>query len=152
VPTHPREISIQPAISAQRKTGLFKKIGQRLGRSRPDEEPWDPPPSNETRCYTSADIYRLIAEQRAKHGLANVMPNVYRISQVFRVAGDWLDRRNAQAFDVSFSGQTLGIRYESKTGQTIRESFDTRNLYDLAIQMYLRRAKRVDDSAYRSRV
>ena len=125
---------------------FLKKISQILGLSQSVEKPWSPPPSKELRRYTASDIQRLIAEQRAKHGAADKMPDGHKISQVLRVAGDWLDRRNANTFDVSFCGQTLSIRYDSPNGEDFQESLDTRNLYDLSIQMYLRRAKRLNDS------
>jgi hypothetical protein len=138
----PEKAKHQPPSPSPSGGGFFKKIVEKLGRPASQEELCNPPPSDEIRCYTSADIYRLIAEQRAKHGLANVMPNIYSISQILRVAGDWLDRKKINAFDVSFYGQTLCIGYESAVGEEIRESLDIRNLYDLAIQMYLRRTKR----------
>jgi len=84
---------------------------------------------------------------KAQHGEASVMPNAYRLSQLLRVVGDHLDRKNARVFDVSVSGQTLCLTYKSTVGEEIRKRFNTRNLYDLAIHMYLRRSQRLENSA-----
>ena len=131
-----------------REGGFLKNITERLWRSHDSNEE---PPENvhfpQTLCYTPSDLARLTTEQKAQHGGASIMPNAYRLSQLLRVVGDYLDRKNAQVFDVSLSGQALCIRYKCAVGKEIGETFNTRNLYDLAIHMYLRRSQRLENSA-----
>ena len=114
------------APPSSREGNLLRNITERLWRSHnSDEEPSDLVPFEQALCYTPSDISRLTAEQQAQHGEASVMPNAYRLSQLLRVVGDHLDRKNADVFYVSVSGQTLCIRYKSTVGEEVRESFNT---------------------------
>jgi hypothetical protein len=143
-----KETDPSAAPRSSREGGFLTNIAERLWRPRnSDEAPSEHVYFQQKLCYTPSDISRLTAEQQAQHGGASVMPNAYRLSQLLRVVGDYLDRKNAQVFDVSLSGQTLCIRYQSAVGEEIHETFNTRNLYDLAIHMYLRRSQRLENSA-----
>jgi hypothetical protein len=84
-----------------------------------------------------------MTEQQSRHGGPNVMPDAYKLAQVLRVLGDHLDRKEAYAFRVSVSGDSLSVAYETGSGLQ-QESFTIENLYDHAVQMYLRRSKRLE--------
>jgi hypothetical protein len=136
-----RVIASQPATGGS----FLKKIAQLLGRvANSAREPSDPAIPSQTLCYTSSDISRLVAEQQLQNGRANVMPDAHKLSQVLRVVGDHLARKEARAFTISMSGHSLSVMYETESGHQIQESFTIENLYDRAVQMYLRRSKRLE--------
>jgi hypothetical protein len=139
-----RVIASEPA----REGGFLKRIAQMLWRSHnSDREPSDPAVRAQTLCYTASDISRLMTEQQLQHGRANVLPDAHKVSQVLRVLGDHLDRKEARTFTVSLSGHSLSVAYETGSGHQIKESFTFENLYDRAVHMYLRRSKRHESVA-----
>lgn len=133
-------------IASQTATGgsFLKKIVQLLGRAdNSAREPSDSTVSSRTLCYTPSDISRLVTEQQSRHDGLNVMPDARKLAQVLRVLGDYLDRKEAVAFTVSVSGHSLSVAYETGHGVQ-QESLTIENLYDRAVQMYLRRSKRLE--------
>jgi hypothetical protein len=139
-----RVIAAQPAS----ERSFFKRIVQILRRSQNcDQEPSDPAAPTQSLCYTPSDISRLMTEQQSQHGAVNVMADAHKLAQVLRVVGDYLDRKEASAFTVSMSGDSLSVAYETGSGHQINESFTTENLYDRAVNMYLRRSKRHESVA-----
>jgi hypothetical protein len=133
-------------IASQPATGwsFLKKIAQLLAiADNSAREPSDSTVPSRILSYTLSDIARLVTEQQSRHGASNVMPDAYKLGQVLRVVGDRLDRKEACAFTVSVSGHSLSVAYETSNGLQ-RESFTIENLYDYAVQMYLRRSKRLE--------
>ena len=133
-------------IASQTTTGgsFLKKIVQLLGRAdNSAREPSDSTVSSRTLSYTPSDISRLVTEQQSRDDGLNVMPDVRKLAQVLRVLGDYLDRKEAVAFTVSVSGHSLSVAYETGHGVQ-QESLTIENLYDRAVQMYLRRSKRLE--------
>jgi hypothetical protein len=143
-----RVVTSQPALRAvgnqpATEGSFLKKIAQRLLRvGISAKEPADPAAVAQSRCYTPSDISRLATQQQSRHGGLNVMPDAHKLSQVLRVVGDHLARKEANAFTVSMSGHSLSVTYETGRGFQ-QESFTIENLYDHAVQMYLRRSKRL---------
>jgi hypothetical protein len=136
-----RVIVSQPARAAS----FSKRIAQMVWRfHNSDREPSDPAVRAKFLHYTPSDISRLIIEQKSQHGGVNAMADAHKLSQVLRVIGDHLDRKEAYAFTVSMSGDSLSVAYETGNGHQIHESFTTENLYDHAVHMYLRRSKRLE--------
>jgi len=139
-----RVIAAEPA----REGSFLKRIAQILRRSHnSDREPSDPAAPTQSLCYTPSDISGLINEQQSQHRGVNVMADTHKLPQVLRVVGDYLDRKEASAFTVSMSGDSLSVAYETGSGHQINESFTTENLYDRAVNMYLRRSKRHESVA-----
>jgi hypothetical protein len=135
-----RVIASRPATGGS----FLKKIAQLLWRAgNSAREPSDPAVPSQTLCFTPSDITRLVTEQQSRHGGLNVMPDAHKLAQVLRVLGDHLDRKEAYAFRVSVSGDSLSVAYETGSGLQ-QESFTIENLYDHAVQMYLRRSKRLE--------
>ena len=133
-------------LASQPATGssFLKKLAQLLGRAdNSAREPSDSTVPLRTLCYTPSDISRLVTEQQARHGGLNVVPDANKLAQVLRVLGDHLDRKEAAAFTVSMSGHLLSVAYETGGGLQ-QESFTIENLYEHAVQMYLRRSKRLE--------
>jgi hypothetical protein len=63
------------------------------------------------------------------------MPDIDNLSLVLRVLGDYLDRKAAGDFAISWSMDSVNVRY----GQQ-EQRFTAHNLYDFAIVMYLKRS------------
>jgi hypothetical protein len=133
-------------VSESATEGNFlKKIAQRLLRvGISAKKPADPAAVAQSRCYTPSDISRLVTQQQSRHGGLDAMPGAYKLAQVLRVVGDHLDRKEACAYTVSVSGHSVSVAYETGSGRQIHENFTTENLYDHAVQMYLRRSKRLE--------
>ena len=70
------------------------------------------------------------------------MPDAHKLTQILRVVGYYLDRKEARAFTILLSSHSLIVSYETIGAHRQRESFTVENLYDLAVHMYLRRWKR----------
>src|SRR5262245_24135681 len=143
---HGENYSLEVIASQTAKGGSFlTKIVQLLGRAdNSAREPSDPAAVAQSRSYTPSDILRLATQQQSRHGGLNAMPDAYKLAQVLRVVGDHLDRKEACAFTVSVSGQSLAVAYETGSGHQIHENFTIENLYDRAVRMYLRRSKRLE--------
>src|SRR5262249_37175364 len=136
-----RVVTSQPATEGS----FLKIIAHRLLRvGISAKEPADPAAVAHSRCFTPSDIFRLATQQQSRHGGLNAMPDAYKLAQVLRVIGDHLDRKEACAFTVSVSGHSLSVAYETGSGHQIHENFTIENLYERAVQMYLRRAKRLE--------
>ena len=135
-----QEIANQPPTGGS----FLKKIAQLLGiTDKSASKPSTSQVPSETLVYTPADIAKLVTEQQSRHGTSNVMPDTYKLGQVLRVLGDYLDHKEAYGFTVSVSGHSLSVAYETSRG-TEQESFSVENLYDHAVQMYLRRSRRLE--------
>jgi hypothetical protein len=63
------------------------------------------------------------------------MPDIHNLSLVLRVLGDYLDRKAAGDFAISWSMDSVKVRYGQQEQQ-----FTAHNLYDFAIVMYLKRS------------
>jgi hypothetical protein len=131
-------VSVTPN-KRSRERGFVKKILQTLRRPRGSNKT---PPEPHLLRYTPADISRLADEQRSKHGESNIMPDAHRLAQVLRLIGHYLDRKEVRTFSISLSSHLLAVRYETISGNQKHESFTVKNLYDLAVHMYLQRSKR----------
>lgn len=136
------------AAQSAREGSVLKRIAQIMRRAHnSDREPSDPTVRAQSLYYTQSDISRLISEQQLQHRAVSVMADTHKLPQVLRVVGDYLDRKEASAFTVSMSGDSLSVAYETGSGHQINESFTTENLYDRAVNMYLRRSKRHESVA-----
>jgi hypothetical protein len=136
-----RVVTSQPATEGS----FLKKIAQRLLRvGISAKELADPATVAQSRCYTPSDIFALATQQQSRHGRLDAMPDAYKLAQVLRAVGDHLDHKEACAFTVSVSGHSVSVAYETGSGRQIHENFTTENLYDYAVQMYLRRSKRLE--------
>ena len=70
------------------------------------------------------------------------MPDAHKLSQVLRVIGDYLDRKEVRAFTVSMSTHSVCVWYATSGGYQYTVSFTVANLYDRAVNMYLQRSSR----------
>ena len=113
-----------------KKTFFNKFVDKIFGSARPDKE------TSERIYFSSLDILRSDIEQQAKRKTGS--PTDARdLSFVLRVLGNYLDRKAAREFTISMEPDLIKVRYDQK-----EEKFTSQDLYDLGIQMYLRRSGR----------
>lgn len=133
----------EPARKVGFGRNLVKRVTQMVWRRRhSDKEPSSPGKLGQPLRYTPSDIWHLDAQAESQRGQANVMPDAHKLSQVLRVIGDYLDRKEARAFTISMSTHSVSVWYESSAGHQARESFTVPDLYNRAIHMYLQRSNR----------
>ena len=113
------------------KKTVFSKIIQGiLGHVDADKETLN-------RLYFSDwDLLVADIEQQSKRKLDSPK-DIRDIAFVLRVIGDYMDRKAAREFTVSWSTDSIKVGYDRKT-----ESFTLQNLYDFGINMYLKRSNR----------
>lgn len=81
-------------------------------------------------------ILRSDRQRRLKRCEPDGMP-LRNLSLVLRVLGDYLDRKRARDFVISWSTYSAKVSYAQKA-----EYFTVENLYDWGISMYLKRSTR----------
>lgn len=86
--------------------------------------------------FGDLDILAADIEQQSKRN-PNSPKDVRDLAFVLRVVGDYLDRKALSKFTVSWSMDSIKVRYDQK-----EEIFTLQDLYDLGIHMYLRRSNR----------
>jgi hypothetical protein len=94
-----------------------------------------------TLVYTTADTDRLDAERRSRRGTKK-SEDAAGVSLGLRAVGDYLDKKAAVAFEISWSRESVIVRYEIYDHEHKEETFTAQNLLDLGVGMYLRRSTR----------
>jgi hypothetical protein len=97
--------------------------------------------SSDLLVYDISDAKRLEAQGRARRGSKDIQ-NTSTISLGLRVVGDYLDKKMAVAFDISWSIGSIKVRYKTAAGAPKGTNFTVQNLQDLGVGMYLRRSSR----------
>jgi hypothetical protein len=119
-----------PRALAAKKTLFNKFIEKILGNVDSDKKTPD-------RIYfNDMDILTSDLEHQAKRRTGSPT-DVRDLSFVLRVLGNYLDRKAAREFNISVDPDSIKVRYDQK-----EERFTSQDLYDLGIQMYLRRSGR----------
>jgi len=117
----------QPETLPAANSSFFDKLIQKLK---------PPAKTPDSISFSSLDLLRSDIEQQAKRQTDS--PRDTRdLSFALRVVGHYLDRRLAQEFTVSVNPDSIQVRYDQK-----QESFTPQHIYDLGIQMYLKRPDR----------
>lgn len=113
------------------KSSLFDKLVNKI-RGNAESETKTP----ENISFSSMDILRSDIEQQAKRKTDS--PRDARdLSFALRIVGNYLDRRLAREFTISVNPDSIQVHYDQK-----QETFTPQHLYDLGIQMYLKRSSR----------
>jgi len=121
----------EPARNVGFGRNLVKRVAQMVwGRRYSDKEPSSAGKLGQHLRYTTSDIWHLNEQAKSQRGQANIMPDAHKLSQILRVIGDYLDRKEARAFTISVSTHSVSISHESSVGYQNRESFNVANLYD----------------------
>jgi len=94
--------------------------------------------------FSTPDILWSDSAGRLRRGEPGGMPDVRNLSLVLRVIGDYLDRKKAGDFAISWSTHSAKVSFGQK-----QESFTEDNLYDLGVHMYLKRSNRGPAKGYR---
>lgn len=116
------------------KRTVFEKIIQKiLGHSDSHRE------TRHRRYFSSGEILLADIERQSKRGISNSPSDLHNLSLEWRGLGDYLDRKAAGEFTISWAPapNSIKVRYDQK-----EESFTVQNLYDFGIHMYLKRADR----------
>jgi hypothetical protein len=117
---------------------VLKNIADEVWGSSPDTSKKQ---SGDLLVYEISDAKRLEAQGRARRGSKDIQ-NTYTISLGLRVVGDYLDKKMAVAFDISWSIESVKVRYKTAAGAPKGTNFTVQNLQDLGVGMYLRRSSR----------
>jgi len=88
--------------------------------------------------FTASDIARLDAAGLSRRGDRNAAAKTNNLSLRLRVVGDYLDRKNASDFMISWSTSSVGVSFDDK-----RKNCSVQNLYNAGVHMYQRRSNRV---------
>jgi len=95
--------------------------------------------------YTAEDIVRLEREGRAKRIDPSRTPDFSSLSQVLRVIGQYIDRKDGYLLEVSKKAPSLGarvlsVRYQTTTGNPTKERFSASGVLALCVRMYKQRS------------
>lgn len=91
--------------------------------------------------YTSSDTNCLEALGQSRRGSDSGQES-HNLSLFLRVVGEYLDRRRAVAFDVSWDRDSVTVKYQTPDEGHKEEKFTPQNLHDLGVGMHLRRSNR----------
>lgn len=114
------------------KQTFFARITRKiLGHDDSDREPVN------RMYFSSVEIFTSDIAQQSKRRISGSPSDLRDLSFVLRVLGDFLDRKAAREFTISWSTDSIKVRYDQK-----EENFTLQNLYDFGINMYLKRSDR----------
>ena len=116
------------------KETVFDKITQKIfGR------PHSPRETPHHRYFTSREILVADSERQSRRSVAHNPSDLRNLSLELRGLGDYLDRKVAGDFTISWAPapKLIKVRYDQKS-----ESFTLRDLYDFGIHMYMKRSER----------
>ena len=85
--------------------------------------------------FHGSEILELEVERRLRRAEAGGMPDAGSLGSRMRVLGQYLDLKRADDFAISWSTDSVKIRFLQK-----EQSFTSSNLYDFGICMYLNRS------------
>jgi hypothetical protein len=86
--------------------------------------------------FSRSEILISNFQRQAERRIGNPT-DVRDLSFVLRVLGDYLDKKLAREFSISWSPHLITVRYNGK-----EELFTRDNVYDFGISMYLKRSNR----------
>ena len=92
--------------------------------------------------YSIEELNRHNEERKKPRSNPTTMPDPYRISNVLRAVGEFLDRKaDAKLLFATKRGQEVVILYETKRGDRNLEEFPISTLYDYVVKQYVKRKK-----------
>jgi hypothetical protein len=95
------------------------------------------------KVYKSSDIDRLDSQGRSGRGGQDSMRDTRRLSLALRALGDYLEQSGARDFAVSWSVDSVRVKYQTNHSIGLKEEdFTVQNLYDRGVHMYMRRSDR----------
>jgi len=86
--------------------------------------------------FTRSEIVISNFQRQAERRIGNPT-DVRDLSFVLRVLGDYLDKKSAREFSISWSPHLITVQYNGK-----EDLFTRDNVYDFGISMYLKRSSR----------
>jgi hypothetical protein len=94
-------------------------------------------------CYSPLDIARLDTQGQSKRqdlGFAQMRGD--KLSQLLRTLGEYLDRKEATAFDISWAADSVSVDYQMPDRVRERRDFTVERLRQLALHSRFRRSHR----------
>jgi hypothetical protein len=91
--------------------------------------------------YLPKDIDRLERQGRARRHNPNGMPDAHSLSQLLRALGGYVSRREVHLLAISWRDEFVSIVYRTAEGRRELDNFRRDSIYDLWVEMYLRRNK-----------
>ena len=91
--------------------------------------------------YLPKDIDRLEREGRAMRHNPNGMPDAHSLSQLLRALGGYVNRQDVHLLAISWRDAFVSLVYRTAEGRRELDNFRPDSIYDLWVQMYLRRNK-----------
>ena len=94
-------------------------------------------------CYGPLDIARLDAQgQRKRQNLGFAQMRGDKLSQLLRTLGEHLDRKEATAFQISWTPDSVSVDYRMPDGLHEHKDFTIERLHKLALHSRFRRSNR----------
>jgi len=121
----------ESAASAPAKSSLLDKLLDAIRRNTAPETK-----TTASISFSAMDLLRFDIEQQTKRR-SHSPRDARDLSFALRVVGNYLDRRLAREFTVSVNPDSIKVNYDQK-----QECFTAQHIYDLGIQMYLKRPNR----------
>lgn len=109
--------------------------------------------SKVTLSFSPQEIEYFAFQGKTKRVDAGKMPGRYRISQILRAIGSYLDGQEATSLiAISLNQKRVSVRYQSATGKLEQAHQDLEYFYDYWVKMSLRRNDRAMPSPSESTV
>lgn len=131
-----------------RESSIRKFLSAILASRTSDSASAPPAEPKTSLSYSFSTILWLDIQGRLRRGKSQETPNAYQVSQLLRVIGDHLDRKQAEKPTVWLSAHSATVVYEHGSGRrSARDTFTVDELYNRAVHMYLRRRRRARGEA-----
>ena len=127
VTPHPSEATVSVP---SKKPFLAQLLGNRFLRAKAGRR------ASTRLLFSRSGILISNLERQAKRRIGSPT-DVRDLSFVLRVLGDYLDKKSAREFSISWSAHLITLRHNGK-----EELFTRENVYDFGIRMYLKRSNR----------
>ena len=91
--------------------------------------------------YSLEDVDRLEEEGQARRHDPNGMPDARSLSQLLRAIGGHVRRSAVELLAISWREESVSVVYQTSQGRREMDAFRLDSIYDLWVNMYLRRSK-----------
>jgi hypothetical protein len=91
--------------------------------------------------YSPEDVDRLEDQGQARRRDPNGMPDARSLSQLLRAIGGHVSRSAVELLAISWREESVSVVYKTSQGRREMDAFRLDSIYDLWVNMYLRRSK-----------
>ena len=130
-------------VRSQSLRGTRNSLAETVSDSGTDQESIQLTGGDGWLCYGPLDIARLDAQgQRKRQNLGFAQMRGDKLSQLLRTLGDHLDRKEATAFHISWTPDSVSVDYRMPDGLHEHKDFTIERLHKLALHSRFRRSNR----------